>query len=127
MAKERKQAAIAARNLGPEIELLRSFGVPAPHIASLLEESAANIRKVSERAQFPVRIDIDVPAPPVRGPRFEGFRLYGKKRQTVERLEWEVEETFNRYARSYQFEEGLRVLEGMFQPVSAPTNPRRID
>jgi hypothetical protein len=126
MRRERKQAAIAARNLGPEIELLRSFDVPAPRIARLLEESAANIRKISERAQFPDRIDVYVPAPPVRRPRIRQFLLYGKKRKTVEQLEWEAEETFNRYASSYQFDEDAQILEGILQQVSAPTNPRRI-
>lgn len=126
MARAQKQPAIAARNLGPEIELLRSFGIPAPHIASLLEESAANIRKVSERAQFPHYIDLVVPAPPVRRPRIRQFLLYGKKRKTVEQLEWKAEETFNRYASSYQFDEGAQILEGILQQVSAPTNPRRI-
>jgi hypothetical protein len=126
MARAQKQPAIAARSLGPEIELLRSFGVPAPRIASLLEESAANIRKVSERAQFPARIDINVPAPPVRRPQFKEFLLYGKKRKIVEQLEWEVEEVFNRYASSYRFEKGARMLKGILQLVSAPTNPRRI-
>ena len=126
MAKAPKQPAIAARNLGPEIELLRSFGIPAPRIASLLEESATNIRKISERTQFPARIDIGVPAPPVRQPQIKEFLLYGKKRKIVEQLEWEVEEVFNRYASSYQFEEGARMLKGILQLVSAPTNPRRI-
>jgi hypothetical protein len=126
MRRERKQAAIAARNLGPEIELLRSFDVPAPRIARLLEESAANIRKISERAQFLTDIQINVPAPPLKEPQIENFLLYGKKRKTVEQLEWEVEETFNRYAQSYQFAEGARVLENVLQLVSAPTNPRRI-
>ena len=126
MPRAQKQPAIAARNLGPEIELLRSFGIAAPRIASLLEESADNIRKVSERAQFLTRIDIDVPAPPVREPQIKEFQLYGKKRKTVEQFEWEVEEVFNRYASSYQFEEGAQMLEGILQLVSAPTNPRRI-
>jgi hypothetical protein len=126
MARAQKQPAIAARNLGPEIELLRSFGIPAPRIASLLEESAANIRKVSERSQYPNHIQINVPAPPVRHPRIDEFLLYGKRRKTVEQLEWEIEETFNRYADSYQFSEGARALEGLLQFVSAPTNPRRI-
>jgi len=126
MRRERKQAAIAARNLGPEIELLRSLHVPAPRIARLLEESAANIRKISERAQFLTDIQINVPAPPLKEPQIEKFLLYGKKRKTVEQLEWEVEETFNRYAQSYQFAEGARVLENVLQLVSAPTNPRRI-
>lgn len=126
MRREQKQAATAARNLGPEIELLRSFGVPAVRIASLLGESAANIRKISEREQHPNRIQLEVPALPVRRPRIEEFFLYGKKRKTVEQLEWEIEETFNHYANSYQFSEGARVLEGLLQLVSAPTNPRRI-
>jgi len=126
MARAQKQPAIAARNLGPEIELLRSFGIPAPRIASLVEESAANIRKISERAQFPTRIDIDVPAPPVRQRQIKEFLLYGKKRKIVEQLEWEVEEVFNRYASSYQFEEGARMLKGILPLVSAPTNPRRV-
>jgi hypothetical protein len=126
MARAHQQPAIAARNLGPEIELLRSFGIPASRIASLLEESAANIRKVSERTQYPDRIHLEVPAPPVIQAQSEDFLLYGKKRKTVEQLEWEVEEIFNRYSGFYQFAEGARALEGLLQFVSAPTNPRRI-
>jgi hypothetical protein len=126
MKREQKQAETAARNLGPEIELLRSFDVSARRIASLLGESAANIRQISKRAQFLTDIQIDMPAPPVREPQIEKFQLYGKRRKTVEQLEWEVEETFNRYASSYQFSEGARVLEGILQLVSAPTNPRRV-
>jgi hypothetical protein len=79
MRGEQKQAATATRNLGPEIELLRSFDIPASRIASLLDESAANIRQISKRAQYPDRLQINVPAPPVRQPRIEEFLLYGKK------------------------------------------------
>jgi hypothetical protein len=126
MRREQKQVATAARNLWPEIELLRSFDVPASRIAGLLEESAANIRQISKRAQYPDRLQINVPAPPVRRPRIEEFLLYGTKRKTVEQLEWEVEATFNRFASSYQFPEGAQMLESILQLVSAPTNPRRV-
>lgn len=121
-----QQAATAARNLGPEIELLRSFGVSAARISNLLDESAANIRQISRRAQFPTRAPLEVPAPPVREARLEEFRLYGKKRQALESLESEVEEIFNEYARAYQFEGGADVLRGLLEVVSAPTNPRRV-
>jgi tetratricopeptide (TPR) repeat protein len=126
MARDQQQAATAARNLGPEIELLRSFEVPASRIATILKETAANVRKISERAQFPNRIQIEVPAPPVRKAQIEEFLLYGKKHKAVEQLEWEVEELFSRYVATYQFSEGARVLENLLQQVSAPTNPLRI-
>lgn len=126
MARDQQQSATAARNLGPEIELLRSFEISASRIARLLEESAANIRKISERSQYFKSIQICVPAPPVRQPRVKELLLYGQKRRTVEQLEWEMEETFNRYANSYRFAKGAKALESLLQKVSAPTNPRRI-
>src|SRR5947209_6553756 len=121
-----KPAATAARNMGPEIELLRSFGVSAKRISDLLNESAVNIRQISRRAQFPTEAPLIVPAPPVRKAQLEELLLYGKKRRTFEALEWQVEEIFNEYASTYQFEEGARVLNGLLELVSAPTNPKRV-
>lgn len=118
--------ATAARNLEPEIELLRSFGVPAVRISNLLDESAANVRQISRRAQFPRQIPLEVPAPPIREAQIEEFLLYGRKQKALEALECQTEDIFNQYASSYQFAEGVRVLEGLLQVVSAPTNPRRI-
>lgn len=112
--------------MGPEIELLRSFGVSASRISKLLDESAANIRQISRRTQFPEERPLEIPAPPVREAQLEEFRLYGKKRQALEALEWQVEDIFNQYASSYQFEEGADVLRGLLELVSAPTNPRRV-
>ena len=112
--------------MGPEIELLRSFGVSAKRISDLLNESAVNIRKISERAQHPNPIPLEVPAPPIRQAQLKEFLLYGKKRKAFEALEWQVEEIFNEYASTYQFEEGARVLKGLLDLVSAPTNPKRV-
>jgi len=119
-------AAVSGRNLGPEIELLRSFGVPASRIANLLGESPANVRQISRRAQFPKAISLEVAAPPVREPYPEEFLLYGQKRRALEVLEWRVEEIFGQYANRYEFAEGAQMLQGLLQLVSAPTNPRRI-
>src|SRR5579864_2168439 len=105
-----QQAAMAARNMGPEIELLRSFGVSAKRISDLLDESAANIRKISERAQHPDPISLEVPAPPIRQAQLKEFLLYGQRRKTLEAQEWEVEKIFDAYASTYQFEEGARIL-----------------
>src|SRR5437660_4272406 len=124
--KDNLKAATAARNLGPEIELLRSFGAPASRIADLLNESHANIRQVSRRAQFPKTLSIAVPAPPVREPQIEEFLLYGQKKKALESLEWKIEEIASHHASSYDFSEGARMLKGLLQFVSAPTNPRRI-
>jgi tetratricopeptide (TPR) repeat protein len=112
--------------MGPEIELLRSFGIPASRISNLLDESAANIRQISRRAQFPKQRPLEIPAPPVREAQLEEFWLYGKRRKALEALEWEVEDIFNHYASAYQFEEGADVLMGLLELVSAPTNPRRV-
>jgi hypothetical protein len=116
----------AARNLGPEIELLRSFGVPASRLASLLGESHANIRQISRRAQFPKALSLEVPAPPVREAQIEEFLLYGQKKKAFEALEWRVEEIASSYASRYKSAEGAQALKGLLQFVSAPTNPRRI-
>lgn len=126
MSNREQQAATAARNLEPEIELLRSFSVSASRISNLLDESPANIRQISRRAQFPKQSPLEVPAPPVREAQIEEFLLYGKKRKALEALEYRVEQIFNQYASAYQFAEGARVLEGLLQLVSAPTNPRRM-
>ena len=125
MPRREQQAATAARNLGPEIELLRSFGISAVRISDLLKETAANIRQISKRARFQ-QVLLEVPAPLLREARSEEFQLYGKKRQALEALEWEVETIFNEHARTYQFEEGARLLNGLLELVSAPTNPRRV-
>src|ERR1700674_2528995 len=115
--KSQEAAATAARNLGPEIELLRSFGVPASRIAKLLDESHANIRQISRRAQFPEEVPLEVPAPPLKEPHLEEFLLYGRRRKAVEEFEGRVEEIFNSYASRYQFAEGARVLSGLLQLV----------
>jgi hypothetical protein len=123
---EETSAAVAARNLGPEIELLRSFGVPASRIADLLDESHANIRQISRRAQFPKTLPLEVPAPPIREAQIEEFLLYGQKKKALEALEWRVEEISSHYASRYEFSEGATALKELLQLVSAPTNPRRI-
>jgi hypothetical protein len=116
----------AASNLGPEIELLRSFGVSASRLASLLDESHANIRQISRRAQFPKVLPLAVPAPPVREAQIEEFLLYGQKKKALESLEWKVEEIATHYSSRYKSAEGAQALKGLLQFVSAPTNPRRI-
>src|ERR1700720_1579560 len=123
---EEAPAATAARNLGPEIELLRSFNIPASRIAFLLDESHANIRQISRRSQFPQESSISVAALPTREQQIEEFLLYGKKRHAVESLEWQVEDTFNQYASRYQFAEGAKALGLFISLLSAPRNPRRI-
>jgi len=126
MPRRKQPAATAPHNMEPEIELLRSFGISAVRISDLLRESAANIRQISKRAQFPRQVVREVPAPPIREARFEEFHLYGKKRQALEALEWQVETIFNEHARTYQFDEGARLLNGLLELVSAPTNPQRV-
>jgi hypothetical protein len=123
---EEAPATTAARNLGPEIELLRSFNIPASRIAFLLDESHANIRQISRRSQFPQESSISVAALPTREQQIEEFLLYGQKHHAVESLEWQVEDTFNQYASRYQFAEGAKALGLFISFLSAPTNPRRI-
>jgi hypothetical protein len=120
------EQAVAARNLGPEIELLRSFGIPAAKIAKLLGESASNIRQISRRAQFPRESSITVPTIPLPEEQIEEYLLYGQKKKALEALEWKVEEEARRYASRYEFSKGAGAFKGLLPLVSAPTNPRRI-
>jgi tetratricopeptide (TPR) repeat protein len=123
---EEAPPAIAARNLGPEIEILRSFQISASRIAFLLDEDSSNIRQISRRSQFPKASLISVTALPTREQQIEDFRLYGQRRQAVEDLEWQVEETFNQYASRYEFVEGAKVLGSFLSSLSTPKNPRKV-
>lgn len=123
---EEAPPAIAARNLGPEIEILRSFQISASRIAFLLDEDSSNIRQISRRSQFPKASLISVTALPTREQQIEDFRLYGQRRQAVENLEWQVEETFNQYASRYEFVEGAKALGPFLSLLSVPRNPRKV-
>lgn len=130
MARRKKSedvpAEIATRNLEPEIELLRSFGVAAPRIAFLLNDTHDNIRQISSRAQFPAQSPITVPALPTKEQQIAEFVLYGQKRKALEAQEWQIEATFQEYARRYQFAEGSEALKAFLPALSAPTHPRRL-
>lgn len=130
MARRKKSEEIpaetAARNLGPEIELLRSFGVSAPRIASLLDDTHDNIRQISRRAQVTANNPITVPALPIKEHQIQEFALYGQKRAAVEELQWREETAFEHYASQYKFCEGADALKSFLASLSAPTNPRKI-
>jgi hypothetical protein len=118
-------AAIAARNLGPEIELLRSFDVPASRIAFLLGDTHDNIRQISKRSQFRTPDTITLPALPTRE-QIEELALYGRKHKRIVEQEQQVEVTFDLYASQYQFAEGAEALKSFLPALSAPSHPRKL-
>jgi hypothetical protein len=117
---------IAARNLEPEIGLLRGFGIPISRIADLLNESPTNIRQISSRSQFPAKQEFHVPLLLTADDPLEELPLYGKKGRAFEELEWRIEETFRHYASRYEFAEGAKALSPFLSVLSTPTEPRKI-
>ncbi len=127
----------AATQLGPAIALLRSFGVPAPRIARLLNVTTGNIRQIDLRAQHPKRDNLEFPKPlsdadlefaaqhdPLR---FElPVPLYGKEKAQVEEIEAKVEAMRQEYAGKYQFQEGILRLKTLQRYVLRASHPRRI-
>jgi hypothetical protein len=119
-------AEIAARNLEPEIGLLRSFRISMSRIASLLGDSAPNVRKISSRNEFLARQEFNIPLLVDGDDFYEELPLYGKKRYAFEELEWRIEETFKRHASRYEFAHGAKALRPFLAALSIPSDPRKI-
>jgi tetratricopeptide (TPR) repeat protein len=119
-------AEIAARNLGPEIELLKSFGIPGARIAFLVGDTHDNIRQIGRRAQQLSPLEITVAGLRKKDSRFEELPLYGQKHRRLEEQEWEVEMIFQKYASLYQFSAGAEILGAYLRKLSAPTHPKKI-
>ena len=125
-AAEDIRAEIAARNLEPEIGLLRSFGISMSRIAELLNENATNIRQISSRNEFPLKHHFSIPELPTANEFYEELPLYGKRRLVLEELEWRIEEIFKQSSSQYEFAQGAKTLKPFLSFLSVPRHPSKI-
>ncbi|MCU1284081.1 MAG: hypothetical protein JWO13_431 [Acidobacteriales bacterium] len=118
---------IRAKDLGPAIALLRSFGIDPRRIARLFETTPENIRQIDYRAQHPRAAEAPLSVTPAREvPQPYEVPIYGKERVRLDELGHRIETTARQYAAAYQFSEGLAALRQCLAPLSTPTNSYKL-